>query len=219
MYNYCVGVPKNLVSPTPLLRPLFTSYSYNLHPVNNIMEMSFEHRIAASREQVWKALNDIEILKASIPGCDNLISEEENTFKAQITAKVGPVKAKFKFDVTLTDIDPPNAYTINGQGQGGAAGFANGSAAVTLREDGKHTILAYHAKANVGGKLAQLGARLIDGAAQKMANEFFVKFSELAANPSLLDAAPAPEAKPILPTWLWLGALITLTAMGFLLLR
>ena len=219
MYNDGVGVPKNLVSPTPLLRPLFTSYSYNLHPVNNIMEMSFEHRIAASREQVWKALNDIEILKASIPGCDNLISEEENTFKAQITAKVGPVKAKFKFDVTLTDIDPPNAYTINGQGQGGAAGFANGSAAVTLREDGKHTILAYHAKANVGGKLAQLGARLIDGAAQKMANEFFVKFSELAANPSLLDAAPAPEAKPILPTWLWLGALITLTAMGFLLLR
>ncbi len=184
------------------------------------MEMSFEHRIAASREQVWKALNDIEILKAAIPGCNSLISEEENTFKAQITAKVGPVKAKFKFDVTLTDIDPPNAYTINGQGQGGAAGFANGSAAVTLREDGKHTILAYHAKATVGGKLAQLGARLIDGAAQKMANEFFVKFSELAANPSLLDAdPPAPEAKPILPTWLWLGALMALIAVSFLLLR
>ena len=215
MYNYGVGAPKKLMPPTPLVRPLF----HELHPVTNIMEMNFEHRIAASREQVWKALNDIEMLKASIPGCDSLISEEENTFKAQITAKVGPVKAKFKFDVTLTDIDPPNAYTINGQGQGGAAGFANGSAAVTLREDGKHTILAYHAKANVGGKLAQLGARLIDGAAQKMANEFFVKFSELAANPSLLDAAPAPEAKPILPTWLWLGALITLTAMGFLLLR
>lgn len=183
------------------------------------MEMSVEHRIAASREQVWEALNDIEILKAAIPGCDSLLSEEENTFKAQITAKVGPVKAKFKFDVTLTDIDPPNAYTINGQGQGGAAGFANGSAAVTLREDGKHTILAYHAKANVGGKLAQLGARLIDGAAQKMANEFFVNFSELATNRSLLDAARAPEQKPTLPTWLWLGALIALTAVGFLLLR
>lgn len=187
---------------------------YKLNPVSNIMEMNVEHRIAASREQVWKALNDIEILKASIPGCDSLISEEENTFKAQITAKVGPVKAKFKFDVSLTDIDPPNAYTINGQGQGGAAGFANGSAAVTLREDGEYTILSYHAKATVGGKLAQLGARLIDGAAQKMANEFFVKFSELAANPSLLDAAPAPEKKSALPIWVWLGALITVTVLG-----
>jgi len=214
LYNCGVGAPKKLMPPTPLVRPFF----HELHPVTNIMEMNFEHRIAASREQVWKALNDIQILKASIPGCNSLISEEENTFKAQITAKVGPVKAKFNFDVTLTDIDPPNAYTINGQGQGGAAGFANGSAAVTLHEDGEHTILGYHAKANVGGKLAQLGARLIDGAAQKMANEFFVKFSELAANPSLLDAAPASEAKPALPTWLWLGALIALIAVGFLLL-
>lgn len=181
------------------------------------MEMSFEHRIAASREQVWNALNDIDILRASIPGCDSLESEQENTFKARITAKVGPVKARFSFDISLTDIDAPAAYTIVAQGQGGAAGFANGSAAVTLREDGDETILAYHAKANVGGKLAQLGGRLIDGAAQKMANEFFEKFSKLAANPSSLNTAAAPEEKPATtPMWVWYGGLLAVAVLGFL---
>ena len=101
--------------PTPLVRPLF----HELHPVTNIMEMNFEHRIAASREQGWKALNDIQILKASIPGCNSLISEEENTFKAQITAKVGPVKAKFNFDVTLTDIHPPMLTPLMDKARGG----------------------------------------------------------------------------------------------------
>ena len=137
------------------------------------MEMKVERPIAASREKVWAALNDTETLKASIPGCDALEATSDTSFNAQITVKVGPVKAKFKFDVSLSDIDAPNSYMINGQGQGGAAGFANGSCAVTLLEDGEHTILAYHAKANVGGKLAQLGSRLIDGTAQKMADEFF----------------------------------------------
>ena len=143
------------------------------------MEMNAERRIAANKEKVWEALNDIETLKSSIPGCDVMDAISDTSFNAQITAKVGPVKAKFKFDVTLTDIDAPNSYTINGQGQGGAAGFANGSAAVSLREDGDETILTYHAKAKVGGKLAQLGSRLIDGTAQKMADEFFGTFSKI----------------------------------------
>lgn len=153
------------------------------------MEMNVEHRIAASREQVWAALNDVATLKAAIPGCDELEATSATSFKALITTKVGPVKARFRFDVTLTEIDAPNSYTIAAEGQGGAAGFANGSAAVTLRADGDDTILAYHAKANVGGKLAQLGGRLIDGTAKKLADEFFGKFSELAAEPSLLAAA------------------------------
>ena len=177
------------------------------------MEMSLEHRIPASREQVWAALNDVATLKAAIPGCEELEATTPTSFKAQITTKVGPVKARFKFDVTLTEMNPPNSYTIIAEGQGGAAGFANGSAAVTLRSDGSDTILAYHAKANVGGKLAQLGGRLIDGTAKKLADEFFGKFSELAANPALLavDAASSvqavanktPSAKTPVPVWVW----------------
>ncbi len=180
------------------------------------MEMSLEHRIPASREQVWAALNDVATLKAAIPGCEELEATTPTSFKAQITTKVGPVKARFKFDVTLTDMKPPNSYTIIAEGQGGAAGFANGSAAVTLRSDGNETILAYHAKANVGGKLAQLGGRLIDGTAKKLADEFFGKFSELAANPALLSADAATSTQPAatetaaaktaVPVWVWVVA-------------
>ena len=177
------------------------------------MEMNVEHRITASREQVWAALNDVATLKAAIPGCDELEATSATSFKALITTKVGPVKARFRFDVTLTEIDAPNSYTIVAEGQGGAAGFANGSATVTLRANGDDTILAYHAKANVGGKLAQLGGRLIDGTAKKLADEFFGKFSELAADPSLLAAASpranrqsADQATPsgaFRSSWVW----------------
>ena len=194
----------------------FPNPHHQIYPVTYIMEMSFEHRIAASREQVWNALNDIDILRASIPGCDSLESAVANSFKARITAKVGPVKARFTFDVSLTDINAPESYTIVGKGQGGAAGFANGSAAVTLREDGEETILAYHAKANVGGKLAQLGGRLIDSTAQKLANEFFEKFTELAANPSALDTAPPPPAKSETPAWVWYVGLLAVVVLGLL---
>ena len=143
------------------------------------MEMISEQRIPTSRDQVWKALNDTEILKQAMPGCESFDVIEDNKFEAKITAKVGPVKAKFKFYVELTDIDAPNGYTIIGEGQGGVAGFAKGSAKVDLTEEGADTILAYTVQANVGGKLAQLGARLIDGTAKKMANEFFVNFNRL----------------------------------------
>tara|TARA_B100000902_G_scaffold376830_1_gene408423 strand:+ start:2091 stop:2543 length:453 start_codon:yes stop_codon:yes gene_type:complete len=143
------------------------------------MEMVSEQKVAASREQVWAALNNTEILKNSMPGCESFEATGENTFEAKITAKVGPVKAKFKFSVELTEIRPPHGYIIMGEGQGGVAGFAKGSAKVELSEDGNETILAYNVKANVGGKLAQLGARLIDGTAKKMADEFFGNFNEL----------------------------------------
>jgi len=143
------------------------------------MEMVSEQKISASREQVWAALNDTEILKKSMPGCESFDAISENTFEAKITAKVGPVKAKFKFNVELTDIRPPHGYLISGEGQGGVAGFAKGSAKVELSEDGDETILSYSVKANVGGKLAQLGARLIDGTAKKMADEFFSNFNAM----------------------------------------
>ena len=143
------------------------------------MEMISEQRIPASLDEVWTALNNTEILKQAMPGCESFDAVEENKFEAKITAKVGPVKAEFKFNVEMTDIDPPNGYTIIGEGQGGVAGCAKGSAKVDLTEDVTDTILAYNVQANVGGKLAQLGARLIDGAAKKMADEFFGNFNEL----------------------------------------
>ena len=145
------------------------------------MEMISEQLIDQSRETVWKALNDTAVLQQSMPGCESFDATGENTFEAKLVTKIGPVKAKFKFDVELSDIDPPNGYTISGAGQGGAAGFAKGSASVTLSEQDGATLLAYNVQANVGGKLAQLGARLIDGVAKKMADEFFENFKEIVA--------------------------------------
>ena len=140
------------------------------------MDMTGEFRIPASRETVWDALNDPEVLKASIPGCQKLekVSEEELT--ATVKSKVGPVSATFTGKVTLSDINPPAGYKISGEGQGGVAGFAKGGAEVTLEEEGTETILRYSANAQVGGKLAQIGSRLIDSTAKKMANEFFTNF-------------------------------------------
>ena len=143
------------------------------------MEMISEQRIPASRDAVWAALNNTEILKQAMPGCESFDAIEENKFEAKLTAKVGPVKAKFKFQVELSEISAPNGYTILGEGQGGVAGFAKGSAKVDLTEDGDETILAYNVQASVGGKLAQLGARLIDGTAKKMADDFFGNFTDI----------------------------------------
>ncbi|MBT4045879.1 MAG: carbon monoxide dehydrogenase subunit G [Rhodospirillaceae bacterium] len=145
------------------------------------MDLTGEYHIAASREQVWAALNDPEVLKASIPGCSDLNAVGDDSFTATVTAKVGPVKAKFQGQVTLSDMDPPNGYTIQGEGKGGPAGFAKGGAKVTLVEDGDGTLLRYEVNANVGGKLAQIGSRLIDGTAKKLAGEFFTTFAEIAA--------------------------------------
>lgn len=145
------------------------------------MEMISEQLIEMSRDTVWAALNDTTILQQAMPGCDSFDATSENTFEARLVTKIGPVKAKFKFDVELSDLDPPNGYTISGAGQGGAAGFAKGSASVSLTEQDGATLLAYNVQANVGGKLAQLGARLIDGVAKKMADEFFENFKKIVA--------------------------------------
>jgi len=153
------------------------------------MEMSGEKRIDAPRNKVWAALNDPEIPKASIPGCQELEKVSDTEMKAKVIAKVGPVKATFNGDVTLSNIDAPSSYTISGEGKGGVAGFAKGGADVSLEEDGHATILRYTAKAQVGGKLAQLGARLIDATAKQMAGQFFAAFAERVTKESFLEHA------------------------------
>ncbi|HLY57245.1 MAG TPA: carbon monoxide dehydrogenase subunit G [Stellaceae bacterium] len=159
------------------------------------MDMTGEYRIAAPRAKVWAALNDPEVLRQAIPGCDEIEKLSDTEMTAKVTAKVGPVKAKFGGKVTLSDIDPPNGYTISGEGSGGAAGFAKGGADVRLAEANGETVLSYTVRANVGGKLAQIGSRLIDATARKMADEFFGNFAALVATPAA-PGEPAPEASP-----------------------
>ncbi len=143
------------------------------------MEIKGEYKIAAPREKVFAALNDPVVLQACIPGCESLEKVSDTELKAKVRLRIGPVSASFTGKVTLSDIDPPNGYKISGEGQGGAAGFAKGGAVVTLRDDGGATILAYNVDAQVGGKIAQVGARLIDGTAKKLADEFFGKFATM----------------------------------------
>lgn len=158
------------------------------------MEISGEYPIKAPRAAVWAALNDPDILKSAIAGCEQLVRDGEG-FTATVVAKVGPVKAKFSGRITLSDIDPPNGYTITGEGQGGAAGFAKGSAKVALTDDGSGgTVLKYSAGAQIGGKLAQIGSRLIEGTARKMADDFFSAFAAAVAPPAGAPAAPMGDA-------------------------
>lgn len=140
------------------------------------MDMTGEYQIAAPRDVVWAALNDAEVLKACIPGCQELEKTSDTEMNARVVLKIGPVKAKFKGEVELINIAPPASYTIQGEGSGGIAGFAKGHADVVLTEDGEGTILNFTAHANVGGKIAQLGSRLIDSTAKKLANKFFDNF-------------------------------------------
>src|SRR6188508_117170 len=144
------------------------------------MTMNGEVQLAAPREAVWAKLNDPEVLKACIPGCEELEKTEDNGFRATAKMKVGPVSARFKGKVNLSDLDPPNAYRISGEGQGGVAGFAKGGASVRLADaEAGGTLMAYDVEANVGGKLAQLGGRLINGIAKKYADEFFANFAKV----------------------------------------
>jgi carbon monoxide dehydrogenase subunit G len=141
------------------------------------MQMNDSRRIAASREKVWAALNDPEVLKQCIPGCQDLEMSSPTDMTATVVLKVGPVKATFGGKVTLSDLDPPNGYRISGEGSGGVAGFAKGGAAVRLESESPEvTILHYEVDAQIGGKLAQLGGRLIDSTARKLAAEFFAAF-------------------------------------------
>ena len=209
------------------------------------MEMNGEYRIPAPRERVWAALNDPQVLQACIPGCESLERGGENEFKATVRTKVGPVSARFSGKVTLSDFDPPRSYRISGEGQGGAAGFAKGGAVVTLEEDGEGTILRYTADAQVGGKLAQIGSRLIDGTAKKLADEFFEAFAaavggnadatgdaagasglaEKAASIAVEQGAPAtagtgaaplPSARGALTRWIVVGVAVVVVVVYWL---
>jgi hypothetical protein len=154
------------------------------------MEMTGEFHIPAPRERVWAGLNDPEILKQAIPGCQSIEKVSDTEFTAKVRAKVGPVSASFGGKVNLSDLDPPRAYTISGEGSGGVAGFAKGSAKVSLDEDGAAaTILRYEVQAHVGGKLAQIGSRLIDATSRKMAEDFFGKFVAVMSPPQPNGAA------------------------------
>lgn len=137
-----------------------------------------EERIAAPVDRVWTALNDVDVLKQCIPGCESLDKTSDTEMTAVVTLKIGPIKAKFNGAVELTNLNPPHGYTIQGEGKGGIAGFAKGGADVSLEADGDATILRYQAKADVGGKIAQLGSRLIDSTSKKLAGQFFSSFNE-----------------------------------------
>jgi uncharacterized protein len=194
------------------------------------MDMTGEFRIPAPRRKVWEALNNPEILKQSIPGCEEIEQVSPTELAAKVTAKVGPVKARFGGKVILSDLDPPNGYKITGEGSGGAAGFAKGGATVHLADDGDGTRLTYVVEAHVGGKLAQIGSRLIDATARKMAEDFFTRFSGIvggapavaAAEPEVaLETAaqrpsPPPAAAPAgirLPPAVWVAGLAVFAAI------
>jgi hypothetical protein len=159
------------------------------------MDMTGEERIAASRQAVWAALNDADVLRQCIPGCETLEMLSPTEMTARVKLQIGPVRAAFQGRVTLSDLDPPNGYRISGEGQGGVAGYAKGGAVVRLTDDGAGTLLRYEAKADVGGKLAQLGSRLIDSTAKKLAGEFFEKFATLVGGPATVPAAPMAKKR------------------------
>ena len=145
------------------------------------MEMTGEQLIALSQQATWDALNDTAVLMDCIPGCDSIERQSDNEYLLTMTAKVGPVSAKFKGKMTLLDVQAPDSYTLQFEGQGGVAGFAKGEARVSLAPEADATRLSYSVKANIGGKLAQVGARLIDGVAKKTAEQFFTAFNKRAS--------------------------------------
>jgi uncharacterized protein len=202
------------------------------------MDMTGEFRIPAPRQRVWEGLNDPEVLKSSIPGCQSIEKVSDTEFTAKVVAQVGPVKANFSGKVTLSDLDPPQSYTIAGEGSGGVAGFAKGKAKVNLDEEGAETVLHYSVQAHVGGKLAQIGSRLIDSVARKMAENFFTRFvaavapatpaqagngatagapavSRVAveATPSNNDAPAATKADFRLPPAVWVSGLAVIVGL------
>ncbi len=160
------------------------------------MNLSGEYRINAPREAVWQALNDPVILRQAIPGCESVEQESSTAFTARVKAKIGPVSAVFTGRVELKDLDPPRGYVLSAEGKGGAAGFASGDARITLLEDGQGTLLGYEAEGKVGGKLAQVGARLVEASATKIANTFFSRLDGLVASQETLPSVSAEPSPP-----------------------
>lgn len=157
------------------------------------MEMHGNERIPAPRQKVWEALNDPDVLRQCIPGCQSLEKTGENEMAARVKVKIGPVSATFDGNVTLENIEAPHSYTISGEGKGGVAGFAKGGADVVLEEEGSETELRYDVKAQVGGKIAQLGSRLIDSTAKKLAGQFFSNFARVVAGEPATEESPAAK--------------------------
>lgn len=156
------------------------------------MKMSGSRQLSASQSVVWAKLNDVEVLKRCIPGCQSLEQSAPNRLKATVGVKIGPLSAKFDGDVELSNMDPPNAYRISGSGKGGAAGFATGSADVRLAPSGGGTLLSYDVDAHVGGKMAQLGGRLVDATAASLAESFFTSFAAEFPPPATAETASGP---------------------------
>lgn len=200
------------------------------------MELKGEQLIPASQQRTWDALNDPEVLKACIAGCETLERTEEGGFTATLALRIGPVSARFKGKLALSDVQPPQSYTIHFDGQGGMAGFGKGSAQVQLSPADGGTLLNYAAKAQVGGKLAQVGSRLVDAAAAKITNDFFAAFcarvgadaaaagqtplaggasapQEAGADASLATQSPAPS--PATPVWVWAAGAAVLALIGY----
>ena len=155
------------------------------------MDISGEYRLRAPRQKVWEALNDPDFIQRALPGCQSMEKVSDTEFTAKVNSKIGPVKATFNSKVSLTDLNPPESYRLVGEGKGGAAGFAKGSADVHLTEEGEETVLRYNSDLQVGGKLAQIGNRLVGGAAKKTADEFFSNFANLINEPAPAAAEPA----------------------------
>jgi carbon monoxide dehydrogenase subunit G len=165
------------------------------------MELSNTRSVPAPPQTVWNALNDPAVLRDCLPGCESFERGADGAYTVVMAARVGPVSARFTGRMTMSDVDAPRSYTLHFEGQGGAAGFARGQAHVALAPEGEqHTSLTYTAKAQVGGKLAQIGSRLVDGAAAKMTEDFFARFVARVAQPvPAAAAAPAPETAPLAP--------------------
>ena len=183
------------------------------------MRQSGEYRIDASADAVWRALNDVDVLSRCIDGCQSMTRTADDAFEATVRAKIGPVSALFTAEVALADLDPPKSYTLRASAKGGAAGFGKGAAKVTLIPDSGGTLLRYEIDGHVGGKLAQIGQRLIDGAARKMADDFFGRFSEIVAPPLAEPALPVAEVAKLRPPWLWIALAAAMAALVALLLR
>jgi carbon monoxide dehydrogenase subunit G len=179
------------------------------------MEMTGEQLIPVPQAEVWRGLNDPEVLKACIAGCESIEKVSDNEYKVSIVAAVGPVKAKFAGKLVLADLNPPNSYSLSFEGSGGAAGFGKGGAQVSLKTEGAATRLSYSAKASVGGKLAQVGSRLIDGVARKMADDFFAAFNEKLAGKPAEAAAPSGGKKKIHPAW-WVAGVVLVALLVYL---
>jgi len=181
------------------------------------MEMTGEQLIPVSQEKVWRGLNDPEMLKACIAGCESIEKVSDNEYKVVIVAAVGPVRAKFNGKLLLSDLNPPNSYSLSFEGSGGAAGFGKGGAQVSLKTEGAGTRLTYSAKASVGGKLAQVGSRLIDGVAKKMADDFFASFNEKLAGPAKPEdvTVPVVARKRIHPAW-WVAGAVLIALLAYL---